>query len=196
MFTWIISHQSKILSNESWIITVTCPFLSLPTLWQSIAHDGACMSVIKIDREKNTYSFFAMQESIDKTNFSTKNIWDLFNIELCMQASDRLDGHFVTGHIDTTWTITKRLVAKDNSLQLTIWFDSKRNPLLLPKGSIAVNGVSLTVVDVLKDSFTLWLIPLTQQDTNLWRLQIWESVNLEFDMLGKYVLKSQWISIQ
>jgi riboflavin synthase len=136
-----------------------------------------------------------MQESLNKTNFSKKSIWDLFNIELCMKAGDRLDGHFVTGHIDTTGTITQKSFADDGSLLLTIWFDSKRNPLLLPKWSIAINGISLTVVDVHEDSFTVRLIPITQQDTNLWQAQPGDTVNLEFDMLGKYVLKSQWISI-
>lgn len=195
MFTWIITHQAKILTHRSWTITVASPFSSLPTIGQSIAHDGACMSVTHLDLIANTYSFFAMQESFKKTNFSKKNIWDHFNIELCMKAWDRLDGHFVTGHIDTTGTITKRSFAHDGSLLLTIWFDPKRNPLLLPKWSISINGTSLTVVDVHEDSFTLWLIPITGKNTNLWTIQPWDIVNLEFDMLGKYVLKSQWISI-
>lgn len=196
MFTGIITHQATILKSQQWVITIQSPFETLPTIGQSIAHDWACMSVTETNKDHNTYSFFAMQESFDKTNFWTKKPWDLFNIELCMQAGDRLDGHFVTWHIDTTGTFTASTSGSDWSLMLTIAFDSKRNPLLLPKWSIAVNGVSLTVVEVHKSSFTIRLIPLTQEETNLWSLSQWDQVNLEFDMLGKYVLKSQWISIQ
>lgn len=196
MFTGIITHQAKIVDSSQWVITIQSPFNALPNIWQSIAHDWACMSVTQTNQYNNTYSFFAMQESFNKTNFWLKKIWDSFNIELCMQAWARLDWHFVTWHIDTTGKCISTSQANDWSALLTIWFNKKRNPLLLPKWSIAVNGVSLTVVEVYEDYFTLRLIPLTQQETNLWKLTAWESVNLEFDMLGKYVLKSQWITIQ
>lgn len=196
MFTGIITHQATILASEQWLITIQSPFETLPAIGQSIAHDWACMTVTSIDLQNNTYSFFAMQESFDKTNFGSKSVGESFNIELCMQAWDRLDGHFVTGHIDTPWTLKTKTSQHDWSLMITIWFDSKRQPFLIPKWSIAVNGVSLTVVEVFEDMFTLRLIPLTQQVTNLWSLLSWDQVNLEFDMLGKYVLKSQWITIQ
>lgn len=195
MFTWIVSHQAKILSVYKSIYTIQSPLDILPTIGQSIAHDGACMSITEIDTETNTYQFFAMQESLHKTNFTHKNPWDYFNLELCMMAWDRLDGHFVTGHIDTTGRVNQIDTQPDWSIKIHITFDPRRSKLILPKWSVAINGVSLTIVDTKADGLTVRLIPLTQSDTNLWSLQVWDTVNLEFDMLGKYVLKSQWVEL-
>ena len=195
MFTWIITHQWPIIHTEWWTYTIKNPFNTLPTIGQSIAHDGACMSITTVDATANTYSFFAMTESLNKTNFWKKTLWSSFNLERCIQAHDRLDGHFVTGHIDTTGEVIAVDHISDGSMKVTIRFDYRWQPLLLPKGSIAINGISLTVVDVYEDSFTVWLIPITQQETNLWKTAVWQVVNLEFDMLWKYVLKSQWITL-
>lgn len=186
MFTWIITHQHTILEIQWGTFVVQKPTNLVLHLWQSVAHDGACMTVTDVTDE--TYSFFVMEESFRKTNFGQKKIWEVFNIELCVQASSMLDGHIVTGHIDTPWTISEARFAEDWSKMLKITYDVCRDTNVIEKGSIAINGVSLTVVDVWSGRCTVWLIPLTQTLTNLWSLTPWATVNIEFDMLGKYVL--------
>lgn len=188
MFTGIITHTATIVDQYQWLFTLqksnTYPTLHIG---QSIAHDGACMTVTDLTDE--TYSFFAMEESLQKTNFLHKKPGDLFNVEFCVQAHQALDGHIVTGHIDTTWTVTGTKYAADWSKQLTISFDPQRDAYLIPKGSIALNGVSLTVVDTASGYCTVRLIPLTQTATNLGSVHTWSMVNIEFDMIGKYVLQ-------
>ena len=186
MFTGIITHQWQIIQKDQWLFTLQKPTDLLLNIWQSIAHDGACMTVTEITDE--TYSFFAMEESLSKTNFTQKMVGDRFNLELCVQANQMLDGHIVTGHIDTTWTISSVLDAEDGSRKLTITYDPQRDVNILPKGSIALNGVSLTVVETWSGRCTVRLIPLTQTLTNLWTVAIGSVVNIEFDMVGKYVL--------
>ena len=186
MFTWIITHQSNILTIDSGIFTLQKPRDIALHIGQSVAHDGACMTVIDITHE--TYSFFAMEESFSKTNFWQKKHWDTFNLELCVQASSMLDGHIVTGHIDTTWTVIETNHAPDWSKMIKIQYASVRDKNVIAKGSISLNGVSLTVVDVWSGRCTVWLIPLTQKLTNLWTTTSGDTVNIEFDMLGKYVL--------
>lgn len=186
MFTWIITHQASILNTELGVFTLKRPQDIALHVGQSIAHDGACMTITEVTEA--TYSFFAMEESFRKTNFWTKIVGDLFNLEFCVQASSMLDGHIVTGHIDTTWTVGETTFAADWSKMIQIQYDSIRDKNIIAKGSIAVNGVSLTVVDVWSGRCTLRLIPLTQTLTNLWSLKTWDVVNIEFDMLGKYVL--------
>lgn len=186
MFTGIITHQWKILNKDNGLFTIQKPTDLSLHIWQSIAHDWACMTVTEITNE--TYSFFAMEESFRKTNFTQKIPWESFNLELCVQANHMLDGHIVTGHIDTTWTVSSLLDAEDGSRQLTISYDPLRDVNIIPKGSIALNGVSLTVVETWSGRCTVRLIPLTQKVTNLWEVTIGSRVNIEFDMLGKYVL--------
>jgi riboflavin synthase len=186
MFTWIITHQSNILTIDSWIFTLQKPRDIALHIGQSVAHDGACMTVIDITHE--TYSFFAMEESFSKTNFWRKKSGDTFNVEFCVQATSMLDGHIVTGHIDTTGIISATTYADDWSKKLTITYDSQRDVNIIQKWSITLNGVSLTVVEVWSGRCTVWLIPLTQKITNLWIVTQWDTINIEFDMLGKYVL--------
>lgn len=192
MFTWIITHQTKIISIDNWLFTVENPFGLEIVEWQSIAHDWACMTVTSFD--KKTYSFFAMEESFRKTNFWKKSVGDSFNLELCMQAGARLDGHFVSGHIDSTATVSKREFAEDWSLLLWFDFDKEWSKNVIEKWSITINGVSLTVVHVAPWYLSVWLIPLTQEVTNLGELTLWDTVNFEFDMFGKYVINyMNWI---
>ncbi len=188
MFTWIITHQTKILSIKDWVFTVENNFGNTLPLHegQSIAHDWACMTVTEFDDKK--YSFFAMEESFRKTNFWTKKAWDLFNLELCMQAWDRLDGHFVSWHIDTIWTVSDIEMAEDGSKKIWFSYNKERSLNVIKKWSITINWISLTVVDVDDWYLSVWLIPLTQEITNLWTIVIWNQVNLEFDMLWKYVI--------
>lgn len=186
MFTGIVESKAKILSVKNWHFEVENSFQEPLKVGQSIAHDGACMTLEKIT--KKSYSFFVMEESLGKTNFWTKNIWDFFNVERCLQVGDRIDGHFVSGHIDTTGKIIKTLKKKDDSLFIFIEFPKKFRKFLIEKWSVTINWVSLTVVDLTVTSLSISLIPLTQKMTNLWILKKNDIVNLEFDMLGKYIL--------
>lgn len=189
MFTGIIEGKAKILEKDGWKFIIENLFPWELNLWQSIAHDGACMSVDSINEK--SYSFFMMQESLSKTNYWEKKSWDYFNIERCLKAQDRIDGHFVSWHIDTTWEVSVLEKISDGSLIIWINFDTSFSHLTISKWSIAINGVSLTIVDKKPWYISVSLIPLTQDWTNLWKIKIWDIVNLEFDMLGKYILNTQ-----
>lgn len=186
MFTGIIEQKAGILHIDEWRFTIENHFSNNLKLGQSIAHDGACMTIESFDEEK--YTIFVMEESLKKTNFWEKRTWDFFNIERCMQVGDRIDGHFVSGHIDTTWNVTFREIKNDGSLILGISFDPKFSKYTIEKWSISINGVSLTIVEIREWYISVSLIPLTQDWTNLWKLIISNSVNIEFDMLWKYIL--------
>jgi len=147
------------------------------------------MTITQSDEKK--YSFFVMEESIKKTNFQNKKVWDTFNVEKSLKLSDSLDGHFVSGHIDTTWKITKIVRNKDESIYIHISFDKKFKNLIISKGSITVSWVSLTVVEDWEDFLSISIIPLTQELTNLGEVKVWDIVNLEFDILWKYINKIQ-----
>jgi len=189
MFSWIIKNKAKILNIEKWNYTVENIFEYDLKIWISISHDWACMTIIESTPEK--YSFFVMEESIKKTNFKNKNIWDFFNIEWSLKLSDTMDWHFVSGHIDTTGEVTKIIENSDWSKYYYIKFDEKYSNLIIEKWSITINWVSLTIVDDLWDSLSVSIIPLTQEITNIWELKKWDTVNLEFDILGKYINKLQ-----
>lgn len=156
-------------------------------VWQSIAHDGACMSVTEL--HDDGWTFFAMAESFAKTHYGSKKAGDTFNIELCMQASDRLDGHFVTGHIDAMWEVTQIDIYDDGSWRVGVKFDPKFDELLVPKGSVTINGIALTVGEVSSGSLSVYIIPQTLEKTNIADFAVWTPVNLEFDLLAKYVTK-------
>ena len=186
MFTGIIEKKSSILSVDWWKFTVENHFWSDLKVGQSIAHDGACMTIESFN--DNAYSFFVMEESLNKTNFWNKRPWGYFNIARCFKAEDRVDGHFVSGHIDISWVVSSLDKKQDGSLIVWVDFSEEFSKFTIKKWSIAINWVSLTVVDKKPAYISVSLIPLTQDWTNLWDLQVWESVNLEFDMLGKYIL--------
>jgi len=189
MFSGIIEKKAKILDIENGTYTVENIWNESLQIWQSIAHDWACMTITQSDEKK--YSFFVMEESIKKTNFQNKKVWDTFNVEKSLKLSDSLDGHFVSGHIDTTWKITEIIENKDGSIYIHISFDKKFKNLIISKGSITISWVSLTVVEDQENSLSVSIIPLTQEVTNLWDLKEWELVNLEFDILWKYINKIQ-----
>lgn len=187
MFSWIVEKKSKIKSINAWEFIIENSFSDL-TLWQSIAHDWACMTVTEVWQW--FHKFFAMEETLNRTNFWSKKVGDTFNLERCIRYGDRVDWHFVTGHIDWVWIITKTDKKDDNSIVFTISFGSEFNNLLVEKWSIAVNWVSLTLIDVWDDFFTISLIPHTLEITNLWDITVGDKVNLEFDLYWKYVMKS------
>lgn len=185
MFTGIIESQWTVTNIHEGTITVACDFVDELHIGQSIAHDGACMTITEL--HQGWYSFFAMQESFAKTNFWTKKNWDSFNIERCMKVSDRLDGHFVTGHIDTLWTVTTLEDGDDGALLVWISFDKQYDIYTTNKWSIAINGISLTVVHTAPWYLSVRIIPHTQKETNIWKLALQDTVNLEFDLLAKYI---------
>ncbi len=187
MFSGIIEHQGKILKIHDGLFRIENMFGEILNEWQSIAHDGACMTITSSTLEH--YEFFTMQESLSVTNFWTKETGDTFNVERSLRLGDRIDGHFVTGHIDTVGKVILLEKRGDGSLLYWISFDPRYDTLIIEKGSITINGTSLTVVTTSEGSLTVSLIPLTQNWTNLGISKIWESVNLEFDMIGKYVHK-------
>jgi riboflavin synthase len=186
MFSWIVENKAKIIGINSGRFTVENIFSHELKVGQSIAHDWACMTVEKFNKE--TYTFFAMEETLKKTNFWKKKTWDNFNLERCLIVWDRLDGHFVTGHIDTVWKINNIEVMQDSSVVMQISFDEEFSKLLVYKWSITVNWVSLTIISNSNTYFEISLISHTLKITNLWDLKIWDYVNLEFDILGKYIL--------
>ena len=187
MFSGIIKNKANILNIKNGIYTVENLFQKPLQEWISIAHDGACMTVLDSDKDK--YSFFVMDESIKKTNFKSKNIWDTFNVEGSLTMSDSLDGHFVSGHVDTTGEVTKIIEVEDGSKIYFVNFDEKYKNLIIEKWSITINGVSLTIVEDGDNYLSVSIIPLTQKITNIWDLKVWDIVNLEFDIFGKYINK-------
>lgn len=187
MFSWIIKDKAKILEIKNWIFTVENIFWKKLEKWISIAHDWACMTII--ESYSNKYSFFVMEESIKKTNFWNKKVWDTFNVEWSLRLSDTMDWHFVSWHIDITWEVIKILENSDLSKYIYMKFNEKYKNYIIEKWSITINWVSLTIVEDWKDFLSVSVIPLTQEITNIWDLKIWDVVNLEFDIFGKYVNK-------
>lgn len=186
MFSGIIEKKSQILHVDWGRYTIQNYFWMDLQIWQSIAHDGACMTLESFDEK--SYTFFVMEESLKKTNFWTKKSWDFFNIERCIKVWDRIDGHYVSGHIDTIGKISSIEKVSDWSLILWVEFPEDFSKYTIEKWSIAINGVSLTIIEVTPWYLSISLIPLTQDWTNLWEVNIGTPVNLEFDMLGKYIL--------
>jgi len=153
---------------------------------QSMAHNGVCLTVVAI--KDDVYTVTAIKETLDKSNLGTINIHDKVNLERAMKLGDRLDGHMVQGHVDQTAVCT--MVEETNgSWMFSFNYDSKLNNITIEKGSITVNGTSLTVVDSKKDSFSVAIIPYTYDHTNFSTFKKGSIVNLEFDVLGKYVSK-------
>jgi len=186
MFSWIIEYTARILSIQDGIFTLQNPFQEPLKIGQSMAHDGACMTITDITDV--TYSFFAMEETLHITNFGTKQVWDFFNVERSLQLSDRLDGHLVSGHIDTVGRVVELTKREDESLILRVQIEALEKKLVITKWSIALNGVSLTIIDITEDTVAVSLIPLTQEWTNLGNLQFGDTLNVEYDMIAKYVV--------
>jgi len=151
---------------------------------QSVAHNGVCLTVVSI--EGNTYTVTAIQETLDKTNIGSLKENELVNIERAMKLGDRLDGHIVQGHVDQTANCID-IIAEDGSWVFTFEYDKNLNNITIEKGSITVNGVSLTVVNSKLNQFSVAIIPYTYNHTTFKNLKIGNTVNLEFDVIGKYV---------
>lgn len=153
---------------------------------QSVAHNGVCLTVIALNDDE--YTVTAIKETLEKTNLEHLKINDKINLERAMKLGDRLDGHIVQGHVDQTAVCTE-IEDTNGSWVFTFKYDSKLNNITIEKGSITVNGTSLTVVNSQKDNFSVAIIPFTYQHTNFNTFKKGTVVNLEFDVLGKYVTK-------
>jgi riboflavin synthase len=153
---------------------------------QSVAHNGICLTVVKI--VANEYTVTAIQETIDKTAIGSWQVGDVLNLERAMKLGDRLDGHIVQGHVDQTGICTHSKEA-NGSWVFTFSYDPNLSNITIEKGSITVNGTSLTVVNSEKNSFSVAIIPYTYEHTNFHDFEVGTKVNLEFDVIGKYVSK-------
>lgn len=189
MFTGIIEDIGYVLNIEKQKDNLNFCIKSKITdelkVDQSVSHNGVCLTVVKIDKDK--YYVTAIKETLKKTNLSFLKENDLVNLERCLKLGDRLDGHLVQGHVDQTATCTN-IIDDNGSKVYTFQYDDKGN-LTVEKGSICVNGVSLTVIDSMKNSFSVAIIPYTMENTNFHKISLGTIVNLEFDILGKYIVK-------
>ena len=189
MFTGIIENLSEIKEIVEEGDNLSISFYSNITdelkIDQSVSHNGICLTVVKI--ENNIYNVTAIKETILKSSIKNWKVGDLINIERAMKLSDRLDGHMVQGHVDQT-AICKKILEENGSWYFDFEYDKSDN-LTIEKGSIAINGVSLTVVNSNENTFSVAIIPYTYNNTNFKNISIGDLVNLEFDMIGKYISK-------
>ena len=190
MFTGIIETLGTIQQIDKQQTNVNITINSTITnelkIDQSVAHNGVCLTVVAISN--NLYTVTAIDETINKTNLGSWEVGDSINLERAMKLGDRLDGHIVQGHVDQTATC---IVAKETngSWLYTFEYNAKQNNITIEKGSITVNGVSLTVVDSQNNQFSVAIIPYTYEHTNFKSFKVGTKVNLEFDVIGKYVSK-------
>ncbi|MGC1205080.1 MAG: riboflavin synthase [Flavobacteriaceae bacterium] len=188
MFTGII-EDIGVVSNlkqelDNLHITIKSTLTDELKIDQSVAHNGVCLTVVNINNDE--YTVTAIKETLDKTSLNTLKVSDKVNLERAMKLGDRLDGHIVQGHVDQT-AICKNIEDANGSWVFTFSYDSKLNNITIEKGSVTVNGTSLTVVNSKKDSFSVAIIPYTYKHTNFNSFKKGTVVNLEFDVLGKYV---------
>lgn len=201
MFTGIIEKTARVVAieqeNTNYHFTLEVDFAKELKIDQSMAHDGCCLTVVKLDYDKNQYVVTAMKETMEKTNLCTWEVGTEVNVERSMKMDGRFDGHIVQGHVDQTAKCIK-IIDENGSWRYFFEYDSSKNSFTVPKGSITVNGVSLTVVDSEKGMFSVSIIPFTQMVTNFHNFKIGTIINIEFDVLGKYVqtLLEQYLSTQ
>ncbi|WP_281988986.1 riboflavin synthase [Aquimarina aggregata] len=188
MFTGIIEELGRIVSlhadQENLDITVRAALASEVKIDQSVSHNGVCLTVVSI--QDDTYTVTAIKETLDKTNLSTLKEGAIVNLERGMKVGDRLDGHIVQGHVDQ---VAKCIAISeaDGSWYYTFSYDPSLSNITIEKGSVTVNGVSLTVVNSKKNEFSVAIIPFTYEHTNFNTFETGTIVNLEFDVIGKYV---------
>jgi len=189
MFTGIIENLSKIKEikkeGDNLSINFISDIASELKVDQSISHNGICLTVVKI--VDKTYCVTAIKETILKSSIQKWKTGDLINIERAMKLGDRLDGHMVQGHVDQT-AVCKNIIEEDGSWYFDFEYSASEN-MTIEKGSIAINGVSLTVVNSKENSFSVAIIPYTYNHTNFKNMRIGDMVNIEFDMIGKYITK-------
>jgi riboflavin synthase len=192
MFTGIVEKTGKIVEiiaeNTNVHFVIAVDFADELKVDQSMSHDGCCLTIVKIDREKQQYTVTAMLETLQKTNLSSWHVGYEVNLERSMKMDGRFDGHIVQGHVDQTAVCTK-VVDENGSWRYYFQYEPQQNNITVPKGSISVNGVSLTVVDSDEGLFSVAIIPYTQQVTNFHNFTVGTLINIEFDVFGKYVAR-------
>ena len=190
MFTGIIEATGRVENIEkegtNILFTVSCPFTKELKIDQSVSHDGCCLTVYDIENQQ--YKIAAIHETLEKTNLGNWKIGTEVNLERCVLMNGRLDGHVVQGHVDQTGVV-KSIENKNGSHLITIEHSEKDGFVTVPQGSIAVNGISLTVAYSGEGEFSVAIIPYTWEHTNLKHLSAGDRVNLEFDVIGKYIAK-------
>jgi len=190
MFTGIIEVLGKVekIVEEGTNVhyTVSCPLSNEFKIDQSVSHNGVCLTVVSLTEGQHTVT--AIEETLNRTNIGKLKVGDVVNIERAMSASARFDGHFVQGHVDTT---AKCIAVEtvEGSWYFSFQYNLKPEWLLVDKGSICINGVSLTVVEPKGDTFSVAIIPYTYEHTIFHKIEVGSTVNLEFDMIGKYITK-------
>lgn len=190
MFSGIIEGLGEVVSiqkeKSNLHITVKAPFTKELKVDQSIAHNGVCLTVVDI--KNDCYTVTAIDETIQKTNIGLLSTSDKINLERCLKVGDRLDGHIVQGHVDQRAVCTK-MEETNGSWTFTFEYDATKGNVTVEKGSVCVNGVSLTVVNSKDNSFSVCIIPYTFENTNFKSIQPGSIVNIEFDIVGKYIAK-------
>jgi len=190
MFSGIVEEAGKITNlqheKENLHITVSCSFTNELKIDQSISHNGVCLTVVNI--KGSEYTVTAIQETLLKSNLGQVKVGDGINLERSMMMNGRLDGHIVQGHVDQTAVCTQ-IEEADGSWYFTFEYDPTLGNITVEKGSVTVNGVSLTVVNSQDTSFQVAIIPYTYNFTNFHEFKIGTVVNLEFDIIGKYIAK-------
>lgn len=192
MFTGIVEKTGKVVdiikdqTNVHFVIAVD--FINELKIDQSMSHDGCCLTVVNIDKEKGVYTVTAMQETLLKTNLSSWHIGYEVNLERSMKMDGRFDGHIVQGHVDQIATCYQ-VTDEHGSWRYYFNYEANKENITVPKGSISVNGVSLTVVDSLPGQFSVAIIPYTHKMTNFHNFTTGTKVNIEFDVFGKYVAR-------
>lgn len=195
MFTGIIETLGIIQDiqkdQDNLHVTVSSSLTNELKIDQSVAHNGVCLTVVAIEEDR--YTVTAIQETILKTNLGSWKINDAVNLERAMKLGDRLDGHIVQGHVDQTG-VCKSIEETQGSWRYTFEYDASLHNLTIEKGSITVNGVSLTVVDSKPNEFSVAIIPYTYEHTNFHSFTVGTRINLEFDVIGKYVSRLHQLS--
>ena len=200
MFSGIVEKFAQVVGiekeQENVHFTLKCSFVDELKIDQSVAHNGVCLTVVRI--ENGTYTVTAMKETLERSNLGLLKVGDKVNIERSMMMNGRLDGHIVQGHVDQTATC----IAKENqegSYQFTFKYKfdkdmAKRGYFTVDKGSVTVNGVSLTVCRPTEDTFQVCIIPYTYNNTNFHTIEAGSVVNIEFDIIGKYIARMNQLS--
>ncbi len=193
MFSGIVEETAIVVKlekdQENLHLTLKCSFVNELKIDQSVAHNGVCLTVVK--KTADTYTVTAIKETLDRSNLGVLNVGDKVNVERSMIMNGRLDGHIVQGHVDQT-AICKKVEAAKGSHYFTFEYKfdkemAKRGYFTVDKGSVTVNGVSLTVCNPTENSFQVAIIPYTLEHTNFCDIKVGTMVNLEFDILGKYI---------
>lgn len=192
MFTGIIETIGKVISiekdKENVHFEITSSIFSELQVDQSIAHNGTCLTIVKLDKNKQSYTVTAIKETLLKTSLGSLIVGNVVNLERAMVLNTRLDGHIVQGHVDQVGVCIKKY-ENDGSWSFVFSYSINKENIIVEKGSICIDGISLTAFNVTDKTFEVAIIPYTIENTNLQNVEIGSKVNLEFDIIGKYVAR-------